>query len=203
MIALIEGHLKDLEIRKDGTAKVLVLTSGVGYELMIGAHQAQELPPLGTFVSIRIFTYMREGTISLYGFRDRAERAVFELLLGTHGVGPALAMSILGSLTMKELVTAVESGDVKMLTMIPGVGTKTAQRLIIELAQRIDGIPVDVPNLHGGSAFSSESRSEVIEALTSLGYGTDEIRLALRTVSNAANVDELLRAALVHLAPHR
>ena len=203
MIGLIEGHLSDRELRKDGTAAVLVNVNGVGYELAISARHFQALPPLDAPISMRVHTHVREGSITLYGFQSRDERSLFDLLLSAHGVGPAMALAILGSMSTHELVSAIHSGDVKLLTTVPGVGSKTAQRLILELAQRIESFVPETLEVQSLARGRSEVRSEVSEALNALGYGSLEIRDVLRELPDMNSVDDLLRAALSELAPQR
>ncbi|HUY06009.1 MAG TPA: Holliday junction branch migration protein RuvA [Acidimicrobiales bacterium] len=203
MIGLIEGNLVDRELHKDGTAKVLVDVNGVGYELVINARHFQALAPIGTLVSMRVHTHVREGSITLYGFESRDERSLFDLLLGAHGVGPSMALAVLGSMSTSELLAAIHSGDVKLLTTVPGVGSKTAQRLILELAQRLETFIPESSDHREVALGHSEVRSEVSEALNALGYGTLEIREVLRELPDMACVDDLLRAALFQLAPQR
>jgi len=203
VIGLIEGHLTDRELHKDGTATVLVNVNGVGYELAISARHFQVLPPLDAATSMRVHTHVREGSITLYGFQNRDERALFDLLLSAHGVGPAMALAILGSMSNQELVSAIHSGDVKLLTTVPGVGSKTAQRLILELAQRLGSFVPESVDDQSVARGHSEVRSEVSEALNVLGYGSLEIRDVLRELPDMNSVDDLLRAALSQLAPQR
>lgn len=203
MIGLIEGYLTDRELRKDGTATVLVNVNGVGYELAVSARHFQKLPPLDASISMRVHTHVREGSITLYGFQDRDERSLFDLLLGAHGVGPAMALAILGSMSTQELVSAIHSGDVKLLTTVPGVGSKTAQRLILELAQRLGSFVPESLDDRSLTRGYPEIRSEVSEALNALGYGNLEIRDVLRELPDMDSVDDLLRAALSELAPQR
>lgn len=203
MIGLVEGFLVDREIRRDGTAAVLVSVNGLGYELMINVRHFHALPPLNSPVAMRVHTHMREGSLSLYGFVDRDERMVFDLLLSAHGVGPAMALAILGAMPIKDLIAAVHAGDIKSLTAIPGVGTKTAQRLVLELAEKMESV---LPEFVGDGAHAADRsgiRSEVSEALAALGYGTSEIRAVLREIPDSGSVDELLRASLLQLAPSR
>lgn len=201
MIGMLEGTLKEHEARKDGTSLILVMANGVGYELTISARHFRLLPALDTNVSLRVYTHMREGSLALFGFADRSERQLFEHLLSTHGIGPALAMIILGSMTPSELLAAVDAGDVKALTAVPGVGTKTAQRLVLELSQRLDTFTVAREEIGGPIGVASDIRSEATEALRALGYGTEEIRNALRDHYEAETVEQLLRAALSQLTP--
>lgn len=203
MIGLIAGELIDRELRKDGTAAVLVNVNGVGYELVISSRHFEALPHLDAKVSMRVHTHVRESAITLYGFATSEERSIFDLLLGAHGVGPAMALAILGSISTQELVAAVRAGDVKLLTTVPGIGAKTAQRLILELAQRLDSFVIVASEGQRSASIHSGVRSEVIEALDALGYGTVEIRDVLRELPEMDSVDDLLRAALSELAPRR
>ena len=202
MIGSLKGQVTHREVKRDGGAIIIVEVNGVGYELMVGARHFRLLPSSDATVELSVHTHMREGSIALYGFADRDERSFFELLLSAHGVGPTLALSILGAMSPDELSQAFSSGDVKSLTSLPGVGLKTAQRLVLELAERLDSLSFTAPS--GGSSEASGSvRSEVSEALHVLGYGSEEIRLALSEIGTLSSTDELLRAALAQLAPYR
>jgi Holliday junction DNA helicase RuvA len=203
MIGSLRGVLAERHLHRDGTATVIVEVNGVGYELAVDARHYQDLPALNSTVAMSVHTHMREGSLTLYGFADRDERDLFELLLGAHGVGPAMALAILGSMSTAELVSAVSSGDVKTLTQVPGVGMKTAQRLILELAQRIDAMVLVTPQSRGEKLPDRKILTEVSEALGALGYGNDEIRTVMRELGELNSVDDLLRAALSQLAPRR
>jgi Holliday junction DNA helicase RuvA len=202
MIGSLKGEITYREVKRDGGAIIIVEVNGVGYELMVGARHFRSLPPSDATVELSVHTHMREGSITLFGFANRDERSFFDLLLSAHGVGPTLALSILGAMSPDELIQAFSSGDVKSLTSLPGVGLKTAQRLVLELAQRLDSLSFSAPSV-GTSEASGSVRSEVSEALHVLGYATEEIRTALREVGNLSSTDELLRAALAQLAPYR
>lgn len=203
MIASLQGTLRDREVQRDNSAVIIVDVNGVGYELSISARLAHRLPVAPSAIDLAVYTHVREGAITLYGFGDRSERNLFTLLISTHGVGPAMALAILGCLSESELVHAVRSGDIKALTAVSGVGTKTAQRLILELAQRLDGVgePLEIGAQPDSSA--NDVRNELREALGSLGYGTDEIRSVVQELRNSGSVEELLREALSQLAPRR
>lgn len=203
MIASLQGTLRDREVQRDNSAVIIVDVNGVGYELSISARLAHRLPVAPSAIDLAVYTHVREGAITLYGFGDRSERNLFTLLISAHGVGPAMALAILGCLSESELVHAVRSGDIKALTAVSGVGTKTAQRLILELAQRLDGVgePLEVGAQPDSSA--NDVRNELREALGSLGYGTDEIRSVVQELRNSGSVEELLREALSQLAPRR
>ena len=201
MIGALRGVLTERMPRRDGTAVVTVDVNGVGYEVTIGARHFRSLPALRSDLEMSVHTHLREGAITLYGFSDRSERELFDLLLSAHGVGPAMALSILGSLAPGDLIEAVRSGDVKALTAVPGVGTKTAQRIILELGQKFEGGEALALIGPAGGGGEAPVRLEVVSALEALGYGPDEIRSALRGLSFEGTVEVLLREALYRLAP--
>lgn len=201
MIGSLTGTLAAVDADGEHAVEVLVDVHGVGYRVLIGARDASALPGTGEPLSLAIHTHVREGDITLYGFAGREARRAFELLLGAHGVGPALALAILSVHTPATLATAITEGDLDALCLVPGVGRKTAQRLAVELASRLDVLaPVldlGLPSVEGGS------RAEVREALLALGYRNEEIRVALDRIGFEGEVEELLREALRELAPQR
>ena len=146
-------------------------------------------------------THVREDAIVLYGFAHADERRCFEALLGAHGVGPSLALAILSALSPAALSTAVLEDDVDTLCLVPGVGKKTAARLLLELKARLD-----LPTLGGGAsapAAGGTARGEARAALSELGYGPEEIAVALDGLDAGASVEELVRAALRELVRNR
>jgi Holliday junction DNA helicase RuvA len=197
MIGGLRGTLAAVDLTGDAGAEVMVDVSGVGYDVVVGARCAASLPSIGDEVSLSIYTYVREGAISLFGFPDRGERRLFSLVISAHGVGPALGLSILGSLSPSELVRAVTSGDVDALTVVPGVGKKTAQRLVMELAERIGSS--DVPTISALAPRNGDG--DLREALTALGYAPDDVRAALDQIPEEGTLEERLRLALRELAP--
>jgi Holliday junction DNA helicase RuvA len=148
-----------------------------------------------------IHTHVREDAIVLYGFVHDDERRCFEVLLGSHGVGPALALAILAVLSPASLSTAVIEDDLDTLCTVPGVGRKTAARLLIELKSRLDlpDLSLELGRSESGGAGRT-SRSEARAALSELGYGPDEIRGALDGLRDDVGVEEMLRLALRELA---
>lgn len=200
MIGALRGVLTERIARRDGTAVVTVDVGGVGYELVIGARQFRQLPSLRSDLELAVHTHLREGAIVLYGFSDRFERELFDLLLTAHGVGPSLALGILGAMSPGELIEAVRSGDAKTLTTVPGVGLRTAQRIVLELGPKLDGdsawsVAADAVGQSGSA------RLEVAAALEALGYASDEIRAVLRELPSDGEPEQLVRDALVRLAP--
>ncbi|MGD0742595.1 MAG: Holliday junction branch migration protein RuvA [Acidimicrobiales bacterium] len=202
MIGSLTGKLAEIDLTSESSAAIVVDVGGVGYEVVVSARHAARLGPVGSPAALSVYTHVREGAITLFGFADRVERRMFELLIAAHGIGPALALAILGVHPPDQLAQAVASGDVDALTLVPGVGRKTAQRLIVELAGRLGGLDT------AGSASSApggtpSARAEVREALAALGYAPDEVRRALEHLPREGSVEELLREALLSLAPRR
>jgi Holliday junction DNA helicase RuvA len=156
----------------------------------------------GSEATLFIHTHVREDAIVLYGFLHDDERRCFEVLLGSHGVGPALALAIMAVLSPASLSTAVLEDDLDTLCTVPGVGRKTAARLLIELKSRLDlpDLSLDVAGLSSGGASSRTSRAEARAALAELGYAPEEIRGALDGVRDDVGVEEMLRLALRELA---
>jgi Holliday junction DNA helicase RuvA len=150
-------------------------------------------------VFLHVHTHVREDAIVLYGFAHDDERRCFEALLGAHGVGPALALAVLSALSPAALSTAVLEEDVDTLCAVPGIGRKTAARLLIDLKSRLD-----LPDLSAAAPVGAEptrsARAEARAALAELGYGPDEIRAALEGQRDDVGVEELLRLALRELA---
>ncbi len=146
---------------------------------------------------LHIHTHVREDAIVLYGFAHDDERRCFEAVLGARGVGPTLALALLSALTPAALSMAVLEDDVDTLCVVPGVGRKTAQRLLIDLKARLE-----LPDLSSGGSVGSvaPARAEVRAALSELGYSPEEIGRALSTLDDDGGAEELLRQALQQLA---
>ena len=203
MIGSLRGTLLD----RSQSGELLVEVGGVGYRVTVSAATLSGAGELGGPVFLHVHTNVREDAIVLYGFGTRDERVCFEALLGAHGVGPALALAILSAHSPASLRRALANDDVDALTMVPGVGKKTAARLLIELKTRLD-LPDDDIDLVavgavGNGTESAAARAEVRAALASLGYAPDEVRDVLRDLEAEAPVEEQLRAALKHLAVAR
>ncbi|HTH06048.1 MAG TPA: Holliday junction branch migration protein RuvA [Ilumatobacteraceae bacterium] len=196
MIGSLRGTV--LERNDDGTA--LLEVGGVGYVVSVTPRTLAELEP-GSPAFLHVHHHIREDAQTLYGFLHRDERTTFAVLIATHGIGPALALAILGTHGPNALVDIVASNDLGALTLVPGVGKKTAERLLVELRNRLS-LPVldTVPSGPGGG---STVVGDVREALTGLGYGPDEIRDALREVPQSGDASVLLRDALKLLGAKR
>lgn len=194
------GSLRGTVLERRATGEALIEVAGVGYRVHLTARTLGELREERA-AFIYVHHHVREDAEVLYGFETADERNCFEALISAHGVGPSLAMAILGVHQPSALRVAVATSDEAALCMVPGVGKKTAQRLLIELKSKFDVADVDVvPRL---GAASGGSVSEVREALTGLGYSPDEIRDVLRQLPTGLESAVLLREALQHLGSRR
>ncbi len=194
MIGSLRGSLG----ARTGEGEVVIEVGGVGYRVSVTSGGAAALGPVGSEVFLHVHTHVREDAIVLYGFAHDDERRCFEALLGAHGVGPALALAIMSSLSPATLSTAVLEDDAETLCAVPGVGRKTAARLLIDLKSRLDLPDLSATPLAGAGVGSA--RAEARAALAELGYGPDEIRSALEGAREDLGVEELLRVALRELA---
>ena len=194
------GSLRGVVLHRLPPGEVLVEVAGVGYRVTVGP-TALAGTGVGEPVLLHVHTHVREDAIVLYGFASADERRCFEALLSAHGVGPALAMAILAALSPGGLHQALATGDVDALTAVPGVGRKTAARLLVELRSEVlDGLDVagSVHDQRGGTALA-----EVRAALAGLGYGPEEVREVVRELPVDARVEDLLTSALKQLASAR
>ena len=190
------GSLRGTVLERGLDGQVLLEVGGIGYLVTVTPRTLAELEPTsGAF--LHVHHHIREDAQTLYGFLDRDERATFQVLIATHGVGPALALAILATHTPAVLADVVASGDLASLCLVPGVGKKTAERLLVELRSRLS---VPVLDAGGSVAGSPSVVGDVREALAGLGYGADEIRAALREVDPDDQAEVVLRDALKVLA---
>lgn len=197
MIGSLRGTLLD----RSGTGEVLIEVNGIGYRVTVTPTTVVELGDVGGDVFVHVHHHIREDTQTLYGFRSREERECFEALLGAHGVGPALALGILSVHGPEALALVVADDDVDALCLVPGVGKKTAARLLIELKSRLS-VPALEPTApsNGAAAGRPSARSDVREALANLGYGPDEVAAVVRDLPDDHDVSVLLKEALQRLA---
>jgi holliday junction DNA helicase RuvA len=192
MIAQLTGRLVHV-----GLGDVVLDVQGVGYHVLIAP--GTRVGAQGETATVHTHLAVREDAMTLYGFADAGARDLFETLLGVSGVGPKVALAALGTLGADGLRRAVFGEDVAALTVIPGVGKKGAQRMILELRGKLgapdDGVPGATTN---GSAGTPGARAEVREALAALGYAAAEVQAALDTLPADAEpaAEELLRQAL-------
>jgi Holliday junction DNA helicase RuvA len=177
----------------------LVEVAGVGYLVTVTPRTLAELEPTSP-VFLYVHHHIREDAQTLFGFLRRDERAAFDVLIATHGIGPALAVAILGTHSPAALVDIVAGNDLGALTLVPGVGKKTAERLLVELRNRLSLPMLDPLSTSGGG---STNVGNVREALSGLGYASEEIREAMRELPESASAEELLRDALRLLGARR
>ena len=193
------GSLRGMLLDRTTKGELLVEVGGVGYRVSVPTSAHGVLGELGDAVFLHVHTHVREDAIVLYGFPTREERVCFEALLGTHGVGPAVALAILSVHSPAALRRAVAIDDADALTLVPGIGKKTAARLLLELKARLDVPDADL----APAGASGGSMMEVRAALAQLGYGADEVRDATRDLPDDGTVEDLLRTALKTLATSR
>jgi Holliday junction DNA helicase RuvA len=197
------GLLRGSVVLRSAEGEVIVDVVGVGYRVTVTPATAATLMAGGMAAEATLFihTHVREDAIVLYGFVHDDERRCFEVLLGSHGVGPALALAIMAVLSPASLSTAVLEDDLETLCTVPGVGRKTAARLLIELKSRLDlpDLSMDPPG-SGRAGATRTSRSEARAALSELGYAPEEIRGVLDALRDDVGVEEMLRLALRELA---
>jgi Holliday junction DNA helicase RuvA len=184
------AHLRGKLAQKD-PARVIVDVNGVGYEVFVPLTTFSVLPDTGAEVSIDVHTHVREDLIALYGFSTRRERTIFEKLMTISGIGPKLAVTILSGGSVEDLVTAIKRGDLARLTAIPGVGKKTAERIVLELKDKLHDF-AEAP-------AKSSVEMDVLSALENLGYNRAMAEAALARATNgesSAPFDVLFKRSL-------
>jgi Holliday junction DNA helicase RuvA len=212
VIGSLRGTILDRVARPGQAGEVLMEVGGVGYRVLVPAGALTRIGSPGRPAFLLVHTHVREDALVLYGFPTLDERVCFEALIGAHGVGPAVALALLSVHTPLALQRAVLAEDADALMLVPGIGKKTATRLIMELKTRLDveldGADVQlvgvrsVPGVNrpGGEAGSAQTRAEVRAALSGLGYGADEIRHALSRLPADGALEDQIRLALQELA---
>ena len=197
MIASLRGRLAEKH-----PSRLVIDVGGVGYDVQVPLSTFYGLGERGTDVSLRVHTHVREDAFSLFGFGTKLELELFEKLIAISGVGPRMALAVLSGIEPPDLIRAIRQGDVARLTGIPGVGKKTAERIGLELKDRLpQGVeveaPVDAPEPEG-----SERRADVLSALLNLGYRQPLAERAVERAVRASdgNFEQTLRQALRELA---
>ena len=191
MIASVKGRLGAIEDHA-----VVVQVGGIGVRVYVPSTFLAECGPVGNTVSLHTHLHVREAELTLYGCASEDELRFFKLLLGVSGVGPKVALSLLSTLSADEVRMAIANEQADTLSRVPGIGTKTAKKIILDLKDKVSIPAGDLP----ARPTISEADVEVISALTSLGYSVVEAQTALQHVpASAQGVEERLRAALAYL----
>ena len=190
MIGSLRGKL--IEKRPN---QILVDINGVGYQVQIPLSTFASLGALHAETSLLIHTHVREDQLTLYGFVTAREKQCFELLISASGVGPSLALKILSGMSIEDLVPAIRKGDLAQLVKIPGVGRKTAERIVVELRDKL--VVIDVPDA-GRRSTRSQLEEDVASALSNLGYDTKSVERAIEKsrAASGADFEKLLRSSL-------
>jgi Holliday junction DNA helicase RuvA len=204
VIARLEGVL-----REQSPTRVIVDVGGVGYAVQIPLSTFTELPDEGKIVALHVHTHASEGAIQLYGFATRAELVAFELLLRASRVGPRLAQTILSGISPAALLEAIRGARIATLRAVPGVGSKLAERILMELRDRVDELALAVagasaPGAGGREAFDPAAREQTLSALLNLGYPRVQaervVEEAVQEAGDTATVEALVRGSLKRLA---
>jgi Holliday junction DNA helicase RuvA len=198
------GRLEGLLVEQHPT-RVVIDVGGVGYDVQIPLSTFAELPDSGKRVALHIHTHAKDGSLQLFGFASRAERAAFELLLRASRVGPRLAQTVVSGIAPTALLAAIRGGDVAALRSVPGIGTKLAERILVELRDRVAELAAEVGSAPGPSpAQGDPAREETLSALLNLGYPRAEAERVLAQAAEEAGegaaLETLVRVSLRKLA---
>jgi Holliday junction DNA helicase RuvA len=195
VIASLRGTLAEV-----ATGSCVIECGGVGYLVQVSAHTAQSLPGRGREVFLRTRQVVREDAVQLFGFADVEELRLFDLLIAVSGVGPKLALAVLSGLRPAALAHAIHGEQVGALVAIPGIGRKTAERLIVELRDKVEGLPA--PAREGGVLPRSECFDDAVAALVRLGYTATQAQEAVRNAAGGGTdltPEELVKRSLATL----
>jgi len=197
------AHLRG-RISEKHPNRVVVDVSGVGYDVFVPLSTFYGMGEAGSDIALRIHTHVREDALQLFGFATSLEQELFERLIGVSGIGPKVALAVLSGIEPKELIRAIERGDLARLTAIPGVGKKTSERIVLELKDRLPRVSADiVPVMGDGDEKPIAVRDDVLSALVNLGYHRP---LAEKAVASAikdvpdSGFERTLKQALRELA---
>lgn len=199
MFSYIKGSLEEINIDF-----VVVENNEIGYKIFVPASVINSFPARGSEIKLFTYLHVKDDGLSLYGFLDKDSLELFRQLLGVSGVGPKGALGILSVLSPNDLRTAVLSQDAKAISKSPGIGTKTAQKIIIDLKDKVsidDIVPVDDMPVADGALNVSGAKNDAIEALTALGYSVKEAKSAVMKVEDDENymVEDYLKMALKYM----
>ena len=199
MIAYVKGVLAVV-----GQDSIIIDKGGIGININVPVSIISTLPSIGSEVKVFTYTYVREDAIALYGFMTMDDLDVFKLLINVNGVGTKTALAILSAITPNELRLAVISADYKTITKAPGIGKKSAERIVLELRDKVKMVIEDDSYIavDSGDVAKSDSVNIALEALVSLGFSYGEAAKAVKQVDNYEEMDDesLIKAALKHLS---
>jgi Holliday junction DNA helicase, RuvA subunit len=197
MIALISG-----KIVYKGISHVVIDAHGVGYRIFIPLTTFYELPEAGQIITLHVHTHVKQDAINLFGFYTVQERDLFQLMLSVSGIGPKMSMNILSGISVQEMLRAISSGDVRKLISIPGLGKKLAERLILELKEKVvkKMMAEEMPAIDNQQKINEIIREDVLSALINLGYKSNIAQAALDKVlytsAKELAMDQLLKKTL-------
>jgi holliday junction DNA helicase RuvA len=197
MIAFLRGRVLD-----KSPNRIIIDVNGVGYEVHVPLSTYYDIGDAGSEVSLHVHTHVREDALQLYGFLTPLEQLLFQRLIGISGIGPKLAVSVLSGIGSRELVTAVQQADLARLTRIPGVGKKTAERIVLELKDRLGDVPAAPDTAGARPSTGDRLRSDLISALENLGYHrplAEKAVDATRKPDGDATFEDALKSALREL----
>jgi Holliday junction DNA helicase RuvA len=198
MIAQIRGQLVE---KRPGA--VVVETQGIGYQLFVSLSTFYDLPEANQGVRLHTYTHVREDLLQLFGFSTFLEKEIFQVLIGVSGIGPKLALNILSGIAPAELIASLQAEDVARLTTIPGVGRKTAERLVFDLKEKIGKIAVRDEAPKEAKRKKDQVVEDVVSALVNLGYRKNQAEAVVEQVWRQrpeASLEEVLKASLRALA---
>lgn len=192
MFAYIKGSLEEIH-----SNKVVIDVGGVGYEIIVPSSLISRLPEQGSIVKLYTYFNVREDAQELYGFYQKEDKSIFEKLITVSGIGPKVAIGLLATLSASQLAAAIVTGDIKTLCTAPGIGKKTAQRIVLELKEKIDKEEIAQQSETKMLAAEKDDTHEVIQALIALGYKPSEAREALASIQDKKqDVPTLIRLSL-------
>lgn len=201
MISYIKGELTEVS----ETSIVVETSSGIGMNIIVPQTVIDKMPSCGSMVKIYTYLNVKEDSMTLYGFINREDVDIFRLLITVNGIGPKGALAILSTITPDDLRFAVLSDDVKAISRAPGIGAKTAQRMIIELKDKLkleEAFEIRLSHEEVDDLLAGDARNDTVQALVALGYGRSEAARAVNMVDGADSMDseQLIKAALKKLA---
>ena len=194
------AHLRGTLLEKHPN-QIIVDVQGVGYDVVIPISTFSSLPDAGSEVRLRVHTHVREDAITLFGFSSPQEKLMFEKLISVSGIGPKLAITVLSGLATGDLVSAIRDGQIEQLVRIPGVGKKTAERMVLELRDKLEGVVAGLPAAthEPAAATMTEIEQDVLSALMNLGCNRPAAEMAIRKAKaggTALEFEPLFRRSL-------